>query len=370
MIYFDNAATSFPKPKSVIKEVNRCLRSYCGNPGRSGHVMALRASEKIYEAREAVAKLIGLEKLENVIFTQNASYALNFAIKTSIVPGEKILISDIEHNSVLRVVDKLASERSDISYSIFSHASTINELEDMIKDGITLVVCNAVSNVTGRENPLKTISKLRQKYKFKFIIDASQMLGHKNFSFSECPCDAICAPGHKALFGIQGSGFCAFFNNISSSTIIEGGSGNESKNRKMPKMLPERLEAGTLSTPAIASLAAGIDFINGVGIENIENHLSRLTGMAYERLSEIKGIKIYGAENGIVSFDINKIPPSRVADLLDSCGICVRAGFHCAPLTHKALGTFDYGTTRVSFSYFNTKREVDKLYCRLSEIVS
>ncbi len=369
MIYFDNAATTFPKPKSVIKEVTRCLRSYCGNPGRSAHVMSLRASEKIYEAREAVAGLIGLEKSENVVFTQNASYALNLAIKTSVMPGDKILISDLEHNSVLRVVDKLSCEDADISYSVFSSDSSEKELEDIIKNGISLVVCNAISNVTGKENPIKAISNLRQKYKFKFIVDASQMLGHKEFSYLSCPCDVVCAPGHKALFGIQGSGFCAFYNDVSRGSLIEGGSGNESKNRKMPTQLPERLEAGTLSTPAIASLLPGIEFIKEQGIENIENHLSCLTDLTRERLSELKDVKIYGAENGLVSFGAKKLPPSRIAALLDRCGICVRAGFHCAPLTHEMLGTYDIGTVRVSFSFFNSKKEIDLFYRKLSEIL-
>ena len=187
MIYFDNAATTHPKPKCVINEVRRCLRTYCGNPGRSGHVMSLRASEKIFEAREAVAELIGLPKSENVVFTQNASYALNLAIKTSVKNDEKILISDLEHNSVLRVVDKISSENAGVSYSVFSSDSSEKELEDIIKNGITLVVCNAISNVNGSENPIKTISKLRQKYNFKYIIDASQMLGHKDFPFFQCP---------------------------------------------------------------------------------------------------------------------------------------------------------------------------------------
>jgi len=340
-----------------------------GNPGRSGHKLSVYSSEKIYDTRAQICGLVGIDEPERIVFTENASYALNLAIKNSVKSGDHILISDIEHNSVLRTVDRLSRECA-CKYEIFPHDAKVSDIELLINDNTSLVVSNAVSNVNGCENSLKAISKLRQKYNFRYVIDASQMLGHKRFLNTEYKCDILCAPSHKALFGIQGSGFCVFFSDPLSGGFIDGGSGNESRKRSMPDDLPERFEAGTLPTPSIVSLGEGIKYINTISIEAIEEKISVLSSASQDRLLSIPRIEIYGAQNGVVSFNIKDIPSHIVAKLLDENGICVRSGLHCAPLAHERIGTITTGTVRISFSYFNTIKELDKFYKILREIVN
>lgn len=368
MIYFDNAATSFPKPPEVISEVNKCIKHYCGNPGRSGHRLSVYSSEKVFESRELVSALVGCDEPERVVFTQNASYALNIAIKNLALKGGHVLISDIEHNSVLRVVDKLFRDGI-IEYSIFPYDASLEEFETHIRNNTTLVIANAVSNVSGCENSLKMLSNLRQKYNYKLVIDASQMLGHKKFSCSDTKCDVLCAPSHKSLLGIQGSGFCIFFTDPLPGSFVEGGSGNESISKEMPSLLPERFEAGTLSTPSIVSLGSGIKYLNQLGIETVEKKIELLTLECTERINKYNKIRLYGAKNGLVSFNIDNLPSHYVAEELDKNGICVRAGLHCAPLAHKRLGTIDEGSIRVSLSLFNTVRELDKFYKVIGNII-
>lgn len=362
MIYFDNAATSFPKPDSVIYAVNDCITRYCGNPGRGAHRLSSASSEKIYEAREEVARLLNSELPENVTFTLNATYALNTAIKTIVKNGDHVLISDVEHNAVLRPLEKLRRDGI-IEYSIFKTGVGLEEeISKKLTSKSSCIIANAVSNVTGAETPLKALSKIREKYHVSLIIDASQLIGHKRIDLRETPCDVLCAPSHKALFGLQGAGFCVFSNNVPSSTLIEGGSGNDSASKEMPKMLPEHFEAGTLPTPTIVSLLEGIKFIKSVGLEQIEEKLSELTKFSVEILTSFKGITVYGGNLGVVSFCFSSVPPYVVANELDEAGICARSGLHCSPLAHKKAGTPSGGATRLSFSYFNTKSELDALY--------
>ncbi len=368
MIYFDNAATTFPKPARVIHALQKCVSEYCGNPGRSSHDLSVKCSEKIYETREEIANFLSYNYPENIVFTQNASYALNMAIKTSVKRGEHILISDNEHNSVLRPLEKLKRDGL-IEYTVLNSESIKNEdIEKHITSKTKFIVCNLISNVTGEEISLKSLYNLKQKYNLKLIVDASQMIGHKKINLSDTPCDILCAPSHKGLFGIQGAGFCVFCDEEERESFIEGGSGSESFSPLMPRKLPEHFEAGTLPTPAIVSLGEGIKFIQSVGINKIEEKLESLTKKAYEVLSDIKNLKIYGAENGIISFTIAEVPSHLIADDLNKAKIFVRSGIHCAPLVHKKLGTEYVGTVRASFSYFNNLNEINKFYKELKRI--
>lgn len=368
MIYLDNAATSFPKPRCVIEALNKCVKEYCGNPGRSAHSLSLKSSEKIYETRAKIASYLNYSTPENVVFTLNASYALNLAIKTSVKENSHVLISDIEHNSVIRPLTAL--KKHGVEYSVFSALQKDEkDIDCLIRDNTTCIVASLVSNVTGEENSLKQLYKLKQKYNLKLIVDASQSIGHKAIDLSMYPVDVLCAPSHKALFGIQGAGFCIFCDNTERESFIEGGSGSESMNPLMPSALPEHFEAGTLPTPAIASLFAGLEFLEELGADEIERKLNSLTEEAKARLSSLSDVKILGANSGIISFTHEKLPPSIIAERLNSYGIAVRSGFHCAPLIHKRIGTESGGTVRVSFSYLNKTRELDKLYkCLKSEL--
>ena len=365
MIYLDNAATSFPKPGRVIREVNRCLNEYCGNPGRSSHYLSMRAAEEVFNTREVIASHLGGVEAENIVFTPNATFALNLAIKTLIPDSCHVLCTDYEHNSVVRPLNKLCRERG-IAYSTFSSKDNI---VDKIESNTKAIVASITSNVTGEEIDLSALSKIAREHNLLLIIDASQALGHRVINLVDSPCDALCAPGHKALFGIQGSGFVYLKDNRRKESFLEGGSGYDSKNPDMPVLLPEAYEAGTLSTPAIVSLGEGVRFVDSIGVVNISYHLNALTNKLYDMLSNIDGIIIYGSSSGILSFNYGDISSAKVASELNDKGICVRGGLHCAPLAHEKYGTINQGMVRVSLSYLNKEKDILRLFTAIKEII-
>ncbi|MBR3875960.1 MAG: aminotransferase class V-fold PLP-dependent enzyme [Clostridia bacterium] len=368
MIYFDNAATTFPKPSCVLREINFCLKKYCGNPGRSSHRLSLKSSEAVYSTREYIAKMLSVSNPEQVVFTYNATYALNLAIKTFITKKCHILTSDFEHNSVVRPLERLKRELG-IEYSPFS---TDGDIEDNIKREIRPetagIVCSIASNVTGDIVSLEILSKIATENGLFLIIDASQAVGHTVINLSKTPCDVLCAPGHKALFGMAGSGFAYFKDRHRRESFIEGGSGSDSINLNMPELLPEAYEAGTLSVPAISSLGRGVRYVEDIGINEIRRKLFYLTEAMYERLEGIRNVRLYKYGCGVVSFNIGEIQSSSIAAKLDEYGICVRGGLHCAPSIHRKLGTLDRGAVRISFSYLNKMRQVDKAYQAIKNI--
>lgn len=368
MIYFDNAATTFPKPQRVIRAVEKCIKEYCANHGRSTHRLALRTSEKIYETREKIAGLLGVKYPEYVVFTENATHALNLAIKTTVNPGSHVIISDMEHNSVFRPIYAL-SEKAKVTYSVFNTDGDISEkIEKLITPKTECIVSSLMSNVTGKEISLEALSYAARKNNIKLILDASQCIGHKKIDFDKFPFDILCAPSHKSLFGIQGAGFAVFTDGALRKTLYEGGSGNDSKSPNMPTLYPERFEAGTLPAPSIISMMYGIEFIESIGIDSINKRLSILTERATEMITSINGARVYQYGNGIVSFTLPEIPVYSLSYELDKRGICTRSGLHCAPLAHKSLGTDETGTLRISFSVFNRDGELDSFYKALREI--
>lgn len=368
MIYFDNAATSFPKPRCVTDELIRCVKRYCGNPGRSSHSLSLRAAEEIYLAREEIASLLGVDTPENIVFTLNATYALNLAIKSFVTKDCHVLTSDFEHNSVIRPLERL-KETLGISYSAFNSEGDIKaNLDKLRQDNTTGIICSIASNVTGDELKLMELSEYATEKGLFLIIDASQAIGHREIDLSKTPCDALCAPGHKALYGIQGCGFAYFKDTRRKCGIVEGGSGSDSASPFMPSLLPEGYEAGTPPTPSIVTLKKGVEFVKDIGIPAIHEKLLLLTNEAKERLEKIASVKTYKSGVGILSFNIGDIPSSKVSLGLDSYGICVRGGLHCAPSIHKKLGTMSQGAVRLSFSYFNTIKEIDAFYKAIKAI--
>lgn len=368
MIYLDNAATSFPKPKYVLKNTAEFIKKHCGNSGRGSHKLALNTSEKIYETREAVSDFLKTDNAEKVVFTQNATYALNLAIKTTIQTNCHVLISDIEHNAVLRPLFALKKNKN-VKYSIFSTEGDIEKnITSMINPETRYIISTLVSNVTGKEIPMKVLSDIAKRNNLKLIIDASQALGHKDVNLAKNYCDVLCSAGHKSLFGIQGVGFAVFCDDIYRDTIFEGGSGNDSFNLEMPLYLPERFEAGTLSAPSIVSLLYGIKFIENIGLNEIEKKVSALVERYVDIINSINNTTIYGAENGIISFNVIGKTSEYISSELNRCGICVRGGYHCSPLSHKSIGTVESGTVRISLSYFNTIRESDKFYKAIKQI--
>ncbi len=363
MIYLDNAATTFKKPKKVYSAVYECMKKYGGNAGRGGHKASIAAAEKIYSAREKVAEFLGISSPERVVFTFNATYALNMAIKGLIKERCHVIISDVEHNSVLRPINKL-KETLGIEYSSFFSGAALleKEIERHVRPDTKFIVSTLASNVDGREIPLEILSKVAQKKKIKLIVDASQYIGHKPIDISKSKCSALCAPAHKALFGISGLGFAVFSENEEIDTFAEGGSGALSKSLTMPSLLPERLEGGTLPTPAISALSHGIEFIERIGLSEISDRISALSKFGVEMISSVPNMIIYGSNMGIIAFNKKGVASDLIAERLDEKGICVRGGFHCAPMAHTAIGTESEGAVRVSLSYFSTKYELYRLY--------
>ena len=357
MIYFDNAATTFPKPKSVIESVNECLSNYCGNPGRGSHALSRKSAEAVYDTREKVADFLNVPKPENVVFTYNATYALNLALKTLITENCHVLTSDIEHNSVIRPLEKLKRSLG-IEYTTFNTDDDIeSNIVKSLRPDTKCIVSTLSSNVTGKEIPFNILSRISEKYGVKLIVDASQWVGYNEVDLSETPCDVFCAPAHKAMFGIQGCGFAVFKESKIKESFIEGGSGNESQSIFMPSLLPEGYEAGTLSTPSIVALGAGVDFINSASVFNINSKICSISSFIKEELSKLNDVLLYPSFGSIVAFNHSNYSSNALSELMDNCGICVRGGLHCAPSAHKKLGTVELGCVRISLSYFNSEKE-------------
>ena len=370
IVYFDNAATSFPKPDCVYKKLMKCVSEYLGNPGRSSHKLSVRAAEEIYSAREEIASLLGVNSPECVVFTYNATHALNLAIKSLVDKDCHVLTSDFEHNSVIRPLERLIITHG-ISYSCFdTDKDIISNISAKRRPETKGIICSIASNVTGAKIPLKLLSDYAKDNSMFLIIDASQAIGHIDINLNNTPCDALCAPGHKSLFGIQGCGFAYFKDNVRKNGIMEGGSGTDSINTLMPALLPEGYEAGTSPTPAIVTLGEGTSYIKKVGIKEISTKLTTLTNSAAEVLSSFPSVKIFNSGNGIISFNIGQFSSSYIATRLDKYGICVRGGLHCAPSIHKKLGTLSQGAVRLSFSYLNNLNEIDIFYKAIKEIIS
>ncbi len=369
MIYFDNAATTYKKPTSVIREVNRCMRKYSANPGRGAHRMSLAASEAVYNARERIAHFFSADSAEKVVFTYNTTYALNLAIKTLVKPNSHVIISNLEHNSVLRPIHKL-KQTAGIEYSVFDAMANnlYSEITKCVRPETQAIVCTAASNVTGHQIPLDILSDIKREHNIKLIIDAAQAAGHRKIDLHAISADAFCFPAHKAMLGIMGTGVCIFADEHITDTLIEGGSGTSSKSLYMPDVLPEAVEAGTLGLPGIVALSEGIAFIQEYGICEVERRIAALTDMLVDRLEAIKRVRVVGAKDGVASFLLDEEGSEHTAALLDKHGICTRAGLHCSPIAHQTLGTLQTGTVRASLSIFNTEREIDCFYRILRKI--
>ena len=380
MIYLDNAATTFPKPRVVVDAVSECLSDACGNPGRAGHALSVRAGEIVYSCREAAASFFGSDAPENVVFAENATGALNLALYGMLRRGDHVLISGIEHNAVLRPVHAMLAEG--VTYSVYPVSSDPDEvvrgMEKRLRPNTRLVVACHASNICGIVLPLDRIGAFCEKHRLRFLVDASQSAGKLPLNIGEIRADAVCAPGHKGLYGPPGVGFVLFGDRYRGENgkrlrpLLSGGSGSRSLEPEMPPFLPDRLEAGTLPLPAIAGLEAGIRAVSSIGPERLAAYEGELAGEAAERLSALPGVRVWlpelSGKNGIVLFTVDGIPPEEGAAKLDERGICVRAGYHCAPLAHRTVGTPAGGGIRASFSMYNTGSDVDALCEAVREI--
>ena len=373
MIYLDNAATTYPKPLCVTDEISRCIKKYCGNPGRSSHRLSIKSAEKIYEARSLLAKMFDGDE-ENVVFTLNTTYALNIAIKSLIKYSTHVLISDIEHNSVFRPIYKLSKEKL-CTFDIFSTNGTDEEIIENIaskmKPNTSMLVASHQSNVGVRTLPIQKIGLFCKERGIKFIVDGAQSAGIHPIRVKSMNIDALCIPAHKGLYGPQGVGAVIFNTDKFERSVIEGGTGVNSLEENMPDFLPELFEAGTLPTPAIAGFCEALKWLISLDINKIRAHeqdLYELTKSLFSENGRIIPYYMNDYSGNTILFNVKDIPSSKVSECLNKRGICVRSGFHCSPLAHRLLNTGEGGAVRVSFGIYNSRSDVYQLIDALNEL--
>ncbi|MBO5333415.1 MAG: aminotransferase class V-fold PLP-dependent enzyme [Clostridia bacterium] len=367
MIYLDNSATSFPKPKCVIDAVNESMMMY-GNYGRSSYEMALKTTEKVYNCRKKVARFFNAST-ERVIFTNNCTMALNMAIKGIAFNGCHFVISDLEHNAVLRPLEAL-KKCGICDYSIAKVErdvyKTIQNFEREIKKNTVAIICTGASNVFGIIPPYRYIGSLAHRYNLKLILDASQIAGVRKIDLKKDNIDILCCAGHKGLYGPTGIGVFVLNDDINLNTIVEGGTGSNSLSATQPELLPDRFESGTPNISGIIGLSSAMDFIEEKGVDKIYNHEISLIKYLQKNIEFSNDIIVYTNffDKGIrrvpvFSFNVVNKPSEEVAALLSKDSICVRAGLHCAPLAHKKYNTDKIGVVRVSPSIFTKKIQID-----------
>ncbi len=368
MIYLDSAATTLQKPLQVGEASLRAMRTMT-SPGRGGHKAAMLAADTAYNCREIAARLFNVENPENIVFTMNATHALNIAVKSLVRPGSRVLISSYEHNSVLRPLYASGAKIFIAPSALFEPEDTLRAFEARL-GGAELVVINHTSNVFGYILPVEAVAASCVRMGVPFIVDASQSAGILEIDYTGLGAEFIAMPGHKSLYGPQGTGILIA---KYGKTLLEGGTGSNSKLPEMPDFMPDRLEAGTHNMPGIAGLEEGMKFVEKTGTANILAHERELLRVAADGLERINGVRVYRARRpetqmGVLSFNVKNVPSEQIAALLGERNIAVRAGMHCSPLAHKSAGTFEQGTVRMSVSAFNTKAEIIKFLRAVGEI--
>lgn len=373
MIYLDNAATSYPKPPIVIEAMTRATQK-CGNPGRSGHSLSILGGTTMIECRNRLCQLLNTDDETRYVFTLNCTDALNMAIKGMLVHGGHVVTTALEHNSVLRPLNIMQQENS-ITYSVvlpsddgFVHASDIIA---SVNDATRLVIINHASNVTGAIQPIKRIIDVCHLKNIPVLIDGAQSIGKMKIDLTSLGADLFAFPGHKGLLGPMGCGVLYVSPNVKLTSYRAGGTGSESLFLSQPGDYPDHLEAGTPPLSAIAGLAAGIYIVKN-NIDEIKEHNEYITSFLYDTLMEFKDIEMYSKRDynaGVISFNIGDIPSYMLADELSNDDIACRAGYHCAPLCHKYLGTIDRGALRFSPGISTTKEDILKTCNALKKIV-
>lgn len=373
MIYLDNAATTLIKPSSVGLELKRASRSLA-SPGRGGHAAAMRAAEVLFNCREKAADMFGVSNPEHIVFTSSATHGLNIAIRSLLHPGDKVLVSGYEHNSVIRPIKAIGAKMKVARSELFEPEVILAAFERNMTRDVKLVVCTHVSNVFGYVLPIEKVAELCAEKKIPLIIDAAQSAGVLDVNMQRLKADYIAMPGHKGLYGPQGTGILVCGEKMP-VPLLYGGTGSKSMSYDMPDFLPDMLEAGTHNMPGIAALFEGLDFISRAGIERIYTHEKNLLDIASKGLKSIRKVDCYCSEHGfaqsgVVSFNVSGADSEEIGRLLSERGIAVRAGLHCAPIAHETVGTVKTGTVRASFSYFTTKRDIYVFLNALEDIAA
>lgn len=371
MIYLDNAATTFPKPTTVISAVNEMSRK-AANPGRSGYRLALNASEAVFDCRQKAADFFNLKDVEKCILTPSCTISLNTVIYGVLKKGDHVVISSLEHNSVLRPIIRL-SDMGVITYDVAEvfeadDDRTIDSFRKCMNNKTRLVICTHASNVFGIKLPVKRIGALCKYYGVLFCLDSAQSAGVVPIDTEDLGADFICVPGHKGLYGPMGTGLLLINTNTIPESLYQGGTGSSTLDLKEPTILPDKFESGTVNVMGFAGLSKGIDFVKSKGTQIIYNHEIKLIRKLYNALKTLKNVELYTEIPDtdhyvpLLSFNIKDMDADVVGNILDKkYGVCVRTGFHCSPLAHKYMRTGEKGTIRVCPSAFTAERDIDYL---------
>ncbi len=380
MIYLDHAATSWPKPKSVLRAMVGFLEKAGGNPSRSGHRLSIAAGRIIYETRESIAKLFSVPDPLKVIFTTNATASLNLVIQGILKPGDKVLTTSIEHNAVMRPLRKL--EKAGIQITVIAcrpdSSLDLSELERLLDADTKMVIINHASNVTGIVLPIQTIGDMVRKTNAFFVVDAAQSAGTIPIDVQQMHIDFLTFSGHKGLLGPSGTGGLVLGNRIKAtdvSPIVLGGTGSKSEFEEQPEFLPDRFESGTLNGPGIAGLGAGVEEVLQKQVSSIQAYETSLAKILIEGLCNIPGIQVYGPKpeeprTGVVSFTVQGKKVSEIGYRLDEeFEVLCRVGLHCAPAAHRTIGTFPEGTVRWAIGMNTTPKVIAKALFALQRII-
>ena len=375
MIYFDNAATTLHKPQEVIDAVIKAMTSM-GNAGRGNTSASMEASHIIFDTRENLAKLFNIKDSSRIAFTCNSTEALNIAIKGSLTTGDHVITTMLEHNSVLRPLYEMENKGVELSIIQADKLGNISydEIQSLIKNNTKSIVCTHGSNLTGNLVDIEKIGKICKEHNLLFIVDASQTAGVFPIDVEKMNIDILCFTGHKSLLGPQGTGGIFVKEGIDVTPLKSGGTGILTYSKTQPLIMPTHLEAGTLNGHGIAGLNAGIEFINKIGMKKIREKEENLMWRFYNEVKELPHIKIYGDFSKrercpIVTLNIDNYDSGDITEELLNYGVATRAGGHCAPLMHEALGTIKQGAVRFSFGYFNTEEEVDEVIKIIKNII-
>jgi len=378
VIYFDNAATSWPKPPSVIEAMKHYFEDIGGSPGRSGHRMSISASRLVEETREAVGRIFNFSDTSRVIFTKNITEALNICIFSLVEPGDHVITSATEHNSVMRPLRFLEKRGLFLTIVKCNSDGTLipDEIEKKIKKNTKLVVLAHASNVTGTLLPVDDVAFITKNRNIPFLVDCAQTAGAVpiDIQLDKYPNCILAFTGHKSLYGPTGTGGMCIGSGIDLSPLTYGGTGSKSDRDTQPDFLPDQLESGTINIIGLAGLKAGVDYILKTGVHKIRAHEKKLVELFIKKASRIAGIRVYGTKDperqaGLVSFNIDGVSPSDAGFILDhKYSIMCRIGLHCNPNAHRINKTFPYGTIRFGFSYFNTVDQVERGLSALKNI--
>jgi len=379
MIYFDNAATSYPKPKEVGQAMMYFLEKVGATPGRSGHRLSIEAGRILYQARESLAELFNVDDPLRIIFTLNVTEALNLALKGLLRPGDQVITSSMEHNSVMRPLRELEKKGVEVKVVSCSPKGFLEpqDIEKSIRKNTRLIVLNHGSNVIGTLLPIIEVGKIARKYNILFLVDTAQTAGCYSLDIRKDNIDLLAFTGHKALYGPPGTGGLIIGERVDTKKLTplkEGGTGSHSEWEEQPDFLPDIYESGTPNILGLNGLKEGVRFVLAKGVDKIHQHEKNLIIQLIEGLKEIPEVTLYGGDDrkeqvAVVSFNLKDKWPSEVGMRLDEeYDIMCRVGLHCSPAAHKTIGTFPRGTVRFSMSWFNTLKEVDQVIMAIREI--